>query len=156
MCSARADRARYKASHFSWVISAPQVDLLDGEDDGIGWSVVQQVIPKDRRDRYFAYLAAPPDGRVPSFPAVVADSVGFKQGSQFCHIEYDFGPRRRAITRPSFHQALNHVLHNPVLPFTPMSPHPGARWGNSYRLSNCKRRSERPRQELRAPTVKPN
>ena len=127
----------YAASRCSWILSRRAFDLLNGEEDGIGWTLVRHVIPKGHRDSYYAYLAAHPDGRVPSFLAAVADNVGFKQGSQFCHIAYDFGPQASAITRSLF-TSLNHVLHNPVLPFdTDVAGTKAPVWGHSYRLSSA-------------------
>jgi hypothetical protein len=127
----------YAASRYSWVVSRRAPDLLDGLEDGIGWTVVRHVIPKGRRDPYFAYLAAHPDGRVPSLPPAVADALDFEHGSQFCHIGYDFGSSASAITR-NLYQALNHVLYNPVLPFdTDVAGTKATVYGNSYRLSNA-------------------
>ena len=129
----------YMASKYSWIVSRRAADILNpGEADEIGWTMVRHIISKGRRDPYFAYLAVAPDGRVPTFPASVADAVGFKQGSQFCHIGYDFGPFASAITRTMF-QALNHVLYNPVLPFyTNIAGTTAPVWGNGYRLSDRK------------------
>jgi hypothetical protein len=127
----------YAASKYSWVVSRRAPDLLAGLADGIGFSFVRHVIPKGRRDPYFAYLAAHPDGRVPSLPVAVADALDFKHGSQFCHVSYDFGSSASAITR-NLYQALNHVLHNPVLPFdTEVAGTKATVYGNSYRLSNA-------------------
>lgn len=127
----------YAASHYSWVVSRRAPDLLGNEQDGIGWTLVRHIKPKGRRDPYFAYLAAHPDGRVPFFGPQVADALGFKHGSQFCHVGYDFGSGASAITR-NLYQALNHVLHNPVLPFdTDVAGTKATVYGNSYRLSNA-------------------
>ena len=129
----------YMASKYSWIVSRRAADILaPGETDEVGWTVVRHIIPKGRRDPYFAYLATHPDGRVPTFPVAAADAVEFKHGSQFCHVGYDFGPFASAITRTLF-QAMNHVLYNPVLPF---ETHVGGTvapvWGNGYRLSDRK------------------
>ncbi len=127
----------YAASRYSWVISRRAPDLLGGQEDGMGWTLVRHVIPKGRRDPYFAYLAAHPDGRVPVLPASVAETLEFKHGSQFRHIGYDFGSSASAITR-NLYQALNHVLHNPVLPFdTDVAGTKATVYGNSYRLRNA-------------------
>jgi hypothetical protein len=127
----------YAASRYSWILSRRAPDLLGDQEDGLGWTLVRHVIPKGRRDPYFAYLAAHPDGRVPSLPVAVADALGFKHGSQFCHVGYDFGSSASAITR-NLYQALNHVLHNPVLPFdTDVAGTKATVYGNSYRLSNA-------------------
>lgn len=129
----------YAASKYSWVVTRRAADILgSGEADEVGWTVVRHIIPKGRRDPYFAYLAAAPDGRVPTLPAAAAEAVEFKHGSQFCHVGYDFGPFASAITRTMF-QALNHVLYNPVLPFyTNIAGTTAPVWGNGYRLSDRK------------------
>jgi hypothetical protein len=126
----------YAASEYSTVLSRRAPDLLDGNSDGIGWTIVKHIFPKGRRDDYFAYLAAHPDGRVPSFPIEVGDTVRFEHGSRFAHINYDFGVGGAAITR-NFYQLLNHALFNPVLPFdTDVSGTVATIYGNGYRLSN--------------------
>lgn len=126
----------YAASEYSWVVSRRAADLLDGEQDGIGFSLVKHIFPKGRRDHYFAYLAAHPDGRVPFLPASAAQAIDFKHGSWFGHVNYNFGQSRSAITR-GLYQALNHVLYNPVLPFdTNISGTAATIYGNGYRLSN--------------------
>ncbi len=52
----------YAASQYSIVVSRRATQFLDGKSDGIGWTIVKKIIPKNRRDPYFAYLAALPDG----------------------------------------------------------------------------------------------
>ena len=126
----------YAASQYSTIVSRRAPDLLDGHDDGIGWTIVKHIFPKGRRDDYFAYLAAHPDGRVPTLPVEIADAVKFEHGSRFAHINYDFGSGGAAITR-NFYQLLNHALFNPVLPFdTDVSGTVATVYGNGYRLSN--------------------
>jgi hypothetical protein len=126
----------YAASQYSWVVSRRVTDFLKGDQDGIGFSLVKHIFPKGRRDHYFAYLAAHPDGRVPQLPTSAGDEIGLKHGSWFGHVDYDFGPSRSAITR-GLYQALNHVLYNPVLPFeTSVSGTEATVYGNGYRLSN--------------------
>ena len=126
----------YAASQYSTVISRRATDILDGHTDGVGWTMVKHIFPKGRRDDYFAYLAAHPDGRVPFFDTSVADAVGFTHGSRFAHINYDFGSGGAAVTR-NFYQMLNHALFNPVLPFdTNVSGTVATVYGNGYRLSN--------------------
>jgi hypothetical protein len=129
----------YAASKYSWIVTRRSADILGpGEIDEIGWTVVRHIIPKGRRDPYFAYLAAAPDGRTPTLPAAAANAADFKHGSEFCHVGYDFGPFTSAITRTMF-QALNHVLYNPVLPFyTNIAGTTAPVWGNGYRLSDRK------------------
>lgn len=107
----------FQASECSVIVSRRSPDLLGGrQDGGIGWSIVRQIVPKGRRDLYFAYLAASPDGSVPSFDAAAADAAKFEHGSQFCHIKYDFGGSGAAVARLMY-QALNHILFNPILPY---------------------------------------
>lgn len=126
----------YKASTYSWVVSRRVTDMLNGERDGIGFSIVKHIIPTPRRDHYYAYLAAHPDGRVPCLPVSAAHAIGLKHGSWFGHVDYNFGQSRSAITR-GLYQALNHVLYNPVLPFdTNISGTEATIYGNGYRLSN--------------------
>jgi hypothetical protein len=128
----------YKSSKYSWIISRRAPDLLGGEADGVGWTLVKHIIPRGRRDPFYAYLAAHPDGRVPALPASAARAVGLEHGSWFAHIAYDFGGvGRRAATIRSLYQALNHVLFNPVLPFdTEIAGTKATIYGNGYRLSN--------------------
>lgn len=126
----------YAASQYSTVISRRAPDLLDGHDDGVGWTIVKHVFPKGRRDDYFAYLAAHPDGRVPSFDVSVADAIKFSHGTRFAHIKYDFGGGGAAVTR-NFWQMINHALFNPVLPFdTEVAGTIATVYGNGYRLSS--------------------
>lgn len=128
----------YKASKYSWVLSRRAKDLVAEGDDGIGFSIVKHIIPRGRRDNYFAYLAADPTGRVPYFSGSVGDAVGFELGTWFGHIGYDFGQSGAAITR-GLYQALNHVLYNPMLPFeTDIAGTQAPIYGNGYRLSNVK------------------
>ena len=110
--------------------------LADGDDAGLGWSIVRQIAPKNRRDPYFAYLAATEDGVVPRFDAAAADKGGFVHGTHFCHIRYDFGGSESAVTR-LLYQALNHVLFNPVLPYDlyAMKPKPELMQGTAQRLA---------------------
>lgn len=126
----------YKASKYSWILSRRAKDLLHKEEDGVGFSVVKHIIPRGRRDNYFAYLAAYPDGRVPYFSPAAAESIGFELGSWFGHVGYDFGQSGAAITR-GLYQALNHILYNPMLPFdTEIAGTEATIYGNGYRLSN--------------------
>ena len=126
----------YAVSKYSWVISRRATDLLRGEADGIGWTVIKHIFPKGRRDDYFAYLASHPDGRVLRASAADAEAVGIQHGTRFVHIGYDFGKGGSAITR-QLYPALNHVLYNPVLPFELYAARPTADpiYGNGYRLS---------------------
>jgi hypothetical protein len=129
----------YAVSQYSWVISRRATDLLQGEDDGVGWTVIKHVFPKGRRDDYFAYLASSPDGLVPSVSASVADAAKVSQGTRFVHIGYDFGRGGSAITR-QLYTALNHVLYNPVIPFELyVGPTAAVIYGNGYRISSLGR-----------------
>lgn len=126
----------YATSKYSWIVSRRAKDLLKGEEDGVGFSIVKHIIPRGRRDHYFAYLAAHPDGRVPYLPEVAAQSIDLEYGSWFAHVAYDFGQSGAAITR-GLYQALNHVLYNPMLPFdTDIAGTEATIYGNGYRLSN--------------------
>lgn len=126
----------YAVSKYSWVLSRRAPDLLQGTEDGAGWTIIKHIFPKGRRDDYFAYLACHPDGRVPFVSAADADAALIPQGTRFVHIAYDFGRGGSAITR-QLYTSLNHVLYNPILPFelyaARQSPDPI--YGNGYRLS---------------------
>jgi hypothetical protein len=127
----------FATSDYSIIISRRAFDIAGPGGDGIGWSIVRQIFPKARRDPYFAYLAASLDGQVPSFDADVADAAGFDNGSQFCHIKYDFGGSGSAVAR-ALYQALNHVLFNPILPydlFTIEKERPELMQGTAQRLA---------------------
>ncbi|OLE55454.1 MAG: hypothetical protein AUG51_03060 [Acidobacteria bacterium 13_1_20CM_3_53_8] len=89
----------YAVSKYSWVTSRRAADLLNGEADGVGWTVIKHVFPRGRRDDYFAYLAAAPDGRVPFASEADADAANIRHGTRFVHIGYDFGRGGSAITR---------------------------------------------------------
>ncbi|HKM83823.1 MAG TPA: hypothetical protein VJY15_23065 [Candidatus Acidoferrum sp.] len=125
----------FAACDLSWVISRRHPELLATSKDGVGWTAVKHVFPKGRRDTYFAYLAAHPDGRVPSLPASVGGAINLSHGSRFAHLRYDFGntePARR------LYATLNHLLFDPVLPYElytgPGRP-PDPMYGNGYRLT---------------------
>lgn len=135
----------YAVSKFSWVVSRRAPDLLAGEGDGVGWTVVRHIFPKNRRDDYFAYLACHPDGRVPLVAASDANAAGIQHGTRFVHIGYDFGRGGSAITRQLF-PALNHVLYNPILPFEIYAARQTADvvYGNGYRLSSLANRGQVP------------
>jgi hypothetical protein len=128
----------YMASTYSWCVSRREASLADAGDRAIGWTVVKQVFPTDRRDTYFAYLAGSPNGQVPALPSQAADAVGFQHGTLFSHLKYDFsGGGGSAISRTLF-QSLSHVLYNPVLPLTTVVGGTSAvLWGNAYRLADA-------------------
>jgi hypothetical protein len=106
----------YAASQYSLVVSRRSTQFLDGKLDGIGWTLVKKIIPKGRRDPYYAYLASLPDGRVASIAINDGTAKEFESGTLFRHIGYDFGRQGSAVARTLFY-ALNHVLFNPVLPY---------------------------------------
>jgi hypothetical protein len=129
----------YKASKYSWVVSRRAPDIETGTDNGVGWTIVKHIVPKGRRDHYYAYLAAEYDGRVPYLESGAAAAVGLNHGTWFCHVNYDFGQSGAAITR-ALYQQLNHILYNPVLPFeTDVAGTRAVIYGNGYRLSNLKK-----------------
>jgi len=127
----------FMASTYSWCVSRRD-PAISGGDNSLGWSVVKRVLPNNHRGQYYAYLAASPDGQVPAFPAAVADEVGFTHGTLFTHLKYGFsGGGGSAILRTLF-QSINHVLYNPVMPFTTRIGGTSATiWGNAYRLSTA-------------------
>lgn len=137
----------FAMSTYSWVMSRRAPDLLGGDDAGIGWSVVKEIFPPGRRDPFYAYLAAHPDGRVATLPAAAADAAGFAHGTRFGHIGYDFSRSGSAVARMLF-QALNHVLYNPILPYELYAGRAlgDVMWGHANRLSRLARKppAERP------------
>jgi hypothetical protein len=126
----------YAACQYSLVISRRASQFLDDKLDGIGWTIVKKIIPKGRRDPYYAYLASLPDGRVPSNAINDATSAQFEPGTLFRHIGYDFGRQGSAVARTLFY-ALNHVLFNPVLPYDlyALKDKPDPMHGTAYRLA---------------------
>jgi hypothetical protein len=126
----------YAVSKYSWLMSRRAPDLLMGDVDGVGWTVIKHVFPKGRRDDYFAYLSCTPEGRVPFVSGAEADNAKIPHGTRFVHIAYNFGSGGSAITR-QLYQSLNHVLYNPVLPFDLyVGPTKATVYGNGYRLSS--------------------
>ena len=126
----------YAASDYSVVISRRASRFLDGASDGIGWTIVRKIIPKGRRDPYYAYLAAAPAGRVPSIHMKCPTEGEFEPGTMFRHVGYDFGRQGSAVARTLFY-ALNHVLFSPVLPYDlfALKDKADAMHGNAYRLA---------------------
>jgi len=126
----------YSACKYSWVISRRATDLIGNCEDGAGWTVIKHVFPKGRRDDYFAYLAAHPDGRVPFFGKSISDRVSIGHGTRFVHVNYDFGKGGAQVVRRLF-PSLNHVLFNPVIPYYLYAGRDSADLmnGNAYRLS---------------------
>ncbi len=126
----------YAACELSWLLSRRHPSLLDGDSDGIGWTAVKLIFPVGRRDPYWAYLAAHPDGRVPSFPGAAADAIKLGHGTRIAHLKYNFGSMEPAR---QLYPALNHLLFNPVYPYELYTRRaedgPDAMFGNAYRLS---------------------
>jgi hypothetical protein len=120
-------------------------DLRFGCNGGIGWTVIKHIFPSGRRDDYFAYLAANPEGCVPFFQEDVANKVGIRYGTRFAHIEYNFGRGGAQVVRRLF-PALNHVLFNPIIPYELYAARDSADLmnGNAYRLSNLSIRGPKP------------
>jgi hypothetical protein len=127
----------YAASEYSWCITRRASQLLDGKPDGVGWTVVKQVFPKERRDPYYAYLAASPKGEVPALPPEAGDAINLKNGSRFAHLGYKFAGGGSSVTM-GLYQTLNHILFNPVMPFDlKVGDTLATIYGNGYRLSNA-------------------
>jgi hypothetical protein len=127
----------YAASKRSVIVSRRAPELRDAmDDDRVGWTIVRQIFPKGRRDNYWAYLSTSEDGAVPSFSAAAAEAVNFHQGSHFCHIGYDFGGAKSAVSR-QIYQAMNHLLFNPILPYElySMKDKPDSMRGTAQRLA---------------------
>lgn len=125
----------YAACDFSWLMSRRSSDLINPESDGIGWTVVKRIIPVGRRDVFWAYLAAHPDGRVARLSPIAAEAAGFKNGTRIAHLNYNFGRSEPART---LYQSLNHLIFNPILPYeliTGPGRTPDPMLGNSYRLT---------------------
>lgn len=66
----------YAVSKYSWVLSRRAPDLLHGDSDGAGWTVIKHVFPKGRRDDYFAYLACSPEAPSPSSLFAIQNGAG--------------------------------------------------------------------------------
>lgn len=126
----------YAASQYSVIVSRRAPQFLDGKLDGIGWTIVKKILPKGRRDPFYAYLASLPEGRVPSVEINSATAEHFEPGTMFRHIGYDFGRQGSAVARTLFY-ALNHVLFNPVLPYDlyALKDKPDPMHGTAYRLA---------------------
>jgi hypothetical protein len=132
----------YMASPYSWCLSRRDPALGGTDGETVGWTAVKHVYPRGRRDDYFAYLAASPDGRVPSLPGTAADAAGFAHGTLFTHLRYDFSATGGSAISRTLFQSLNHVLYNPVLPLTTsIGGTPATIWGNAFRLADATARS---------------
>ncbi|MGD0058418.1 MAG: hypothetical protein ABSD58_03280 [Verrucomicrobiia bacterium] len=125
----------FAASEYSWILSRRDPRILGGLSDGIGWTIIKRIFPIARRDDYWVYLAAHPDGRVPMLPGSAAPNVNLEHGTRIAHVNYNFGKTEPART---LYQSLNHLLFNPVLPYelyTKGASGPDPMWGNAYRLA---------------------
>jgi hypothetical protein len=123
----------FQGSKYSIVMCRRHPEFLAGRSADIGWTVVKQVLLKGRRGSYWAYLAATPDGRVPSLK--VDSEQSFANGVRIAHIGYDFG---KMDPVRSLYQSLNHLIFSPVVPYelyTKPDRNPEPMFGNGYRLS---------------------
>lgn len=133
----------YMACEYSWMVSRRAGQLLEGHDDGVGWTIIKRIIRPNRRGSYWAYLAAHPDGRVPWLPPAAADAIQLVNGTRIAHLAYNFG--KSEPTR-MLYQALNHLIFDPVLPYE-LYTRSGAEenradamLGNAYRLAFDKKK----------------
>jgi hypothetical protein len=127
----------FHACECSWLMSRRASELPDHQGGGVGWTLIKRFKPPQRRTfEYWAYLAAAPDGRVPTLPEHAADAVQFGRGVRFGHIGYKFESSDQAFR---LFNSLNHLLFNPVLPYyllTKKGEKKDRMAGNSYRLSD--------------------
>jgi hypothetical protein len=127
----------FSSAKYNIVVSRRAPDVRrPGDNGGAGWTIVREIVPKARRDLYYAYLAVTEDGGVPSVDAAQADKAQFGHGAHFCHVDYDFGTSDSAVAR-SMYQSLNHVLFNPVMPYDlySLKDKPDAMKGTAQRLA---------------------
>jgi hypothetical protein len=92
----------YAASQYSLVVSRRPTQFLDGKLDGIGWTIVKKIIPKGRRDPYYAYLASLPDGRVPSIAIKDDTAKDFEPGTLSGTLGTTSGGREAQSHAPCF------------------------------------------------------
>lgn len=127
----------FHACECSWLVSRRAPELPDHQGGGVGWTIIKRFKPPQRRTfEYWAYLAAAPDGRVPTLPESAADAVQFARGVRFGHVGYKFESSDQAFR---LFNSLNHLLFNPVLPYyllTKKGEKKDRMAGNSYRLSD--------------------
>jgi len=134
----------FAASVYSWFVSRRAPQLPDHKGGGVGWTIVRQVMPVGRRDVYWAYLAAHPDGSVPRLPESAADALDFSRGTRIGHVGYKFATSNQAY---GLYSSLNHLLFNPVLPYYIVTrkdketgrDKPDLMTGNAYRLTKLKK-----------------
>jgi hypothetical protein len=126
----------FSVSRYSIVMTRRAADLLGSEPDRVGWSIVREIEPPGTRDSYYAYLAQSEDRTVPWIDGKVADGVGFRSGSHFCHIKYDLGRSGQSVAR-RLYPMLNHHLFNPILPYDlyALKKKPDLMQGTAQRLS---------------------
>jgi hypothetical protein len=130
----------FSIARYSIVIGRRAEDIrTQQEDAGAGWTIVQELLPKGRRDPYYAYLAINENGEVPRVNNSQAESFG--NGAHFCHIAYDFGKSDSSIAM-SMYRSLNHVLFNPVMPYDlyALKDKPDPMKGTAQRLAQRIRR----------------
>lgn len=143
MSSAKAARQRSTQAHTPGSsLDAPE--LPDSEGGRVGWTIVKHIFPVGRRDDYFAYLAAHPDGRVPTLPESAADAIEMPRGTRIGHVGYKFAKADMAI---NLFWAINHLLFNPILPYRLYSKKDRGKSdimrGNGFRLSKLKLQEEK-------------
>lgn len=127
----------FHACECSWLLSRRAPELPDHQGGGVGWTFIKRFKPPHRRTfEYWAYLAAAPDGRVPTLPESAANAVQFSRGVRFGHVGYKFESSDQAFR---LFNSMNHLLFNPVLPYyllTKKGEKKDRMAGNSYRLSD--------------------
>ncbi len=126
----------FHACECSWLLSRRAPELPDHKGGGIGWTLIKRFKPPHRRTfEYWAYLAASPDGMIPTLPESAADAVQFERGIKLGHVGYKFESSDQAFR---LYNSLNHLLFNPVLPYylkTKKGKKLDRMTGNAYRLS---------------------
>jgi hypothetical protein len=138
----------FAACKRSWLLTRRAPELPDHAGSGVGWTVIRQFMPPKKRGFvYWAYLAAAPDGRVPSLPEAVADAIDFRRGIKIGHVGYNFESSDQAYR---LYNGLNHLLFNPVLPYyvkTKKNKNADRMTGNAYRLSDLETVGPKKRKE---------
>ena len=125
----------FDVSEYSWLVSRRAPELTDSKGGGVGWTIVKHIIVPPKY-QFYAYLAAHPDGRVPTLPEEAADGIELTRGTRIGHVGYKFAKSDHAY---GLFQSLNHLLFNPVLPFRVYTKSDRTKSdivrGNGYRLS---------------------
>lgn len=97
------------------VLSRRQPDLLDGDEDQVGWAIVLKRKPSGtKKFSNWEYLVDE-KGNTLTLPPDAFPDGGFEPGTQFTHVAYDVRMRGAVTTQPW--QALNAAMFDPVLPF---------------------------------------